>query len=262
MSMIRDDWQFTDKDSAFFSENGYHTYGQFLTDETLASCREELDAMLDRLQPGRDPADIICPHFFDQWIWDLAIEPKVLDMIEQQIGPNIVFWSSHMLCKQPGSGIVVPWHQDAPYWNVGGPLPCGLWIAFDDMDEDNGAMAVLPGWHKKGRLPIDNRDDQMFNEMISPDALPDNVEDNKVQYRIPAGGMAIHDTMIPHRSVPNSSDRWRRVLVLRYMRADGDMGEKMYEDYRTGDPVARRYFLVRGEDVLNRGLERSPFEMV
>jgi hypothetical protein len=88
------------------------------------------------------------------------------------------------------------------------------------------------------------------------------VEDNKVQYRIPAGGMAIHDTMIPHRSVPNSSDRWRRVLVLRYMRADGDMGEKMYEDYRTGDPVARRYFLVRGEDVLNRGLERSPFEMV
>ena len=262
MSMIRNDWQFTDDDEAFCDENGYRIYDQFLTDDALATCRAEIDGMLERLQPGRDVADIINPHHVDQWIWELGTEPKILDMIERQVGPNIVLWSTHMLCKQPGSGIEIPWHQDAPYWTVGGPLPCGLWIAFDDMDEDNGAMAVLPGWHRKGQLPIDMRPDKLFNEMIAPDALPDNVDDLKVQYRLPAGGMAIHDAMIPHNSIPNHSDRWRRVLVIRYMTATGDMGDKMYEDYRNGDPFPRRFFLVRGEDVLNRGLERSPFEMV
>ena len=74
--------------------------------------------------------------------------------------------------------------------------------------------------------------------------------------------MAIHDSMLPHNSIPNHSDRWRRALAIRYMTAAGDMGDKMYEDYRNGDPFPRRYFLVRGEDVFNRGLERSPFEMV
>ena len=66
---------------------------------------------------------------------------------------------------------------------------------------------------------------------------------------------------LPHNSIPNHSDRWRRVLAIRYMTATGDMGDKMYEDYRNGDPFPR-HFLVRGEDVLNRGLERSPFAMV
>ncbi len=66
--------------------------------------------------------------------------------------------------------------------------------------------------------------------------------------------------MIPHRSPPNTSDRWRRVLVCRYMGADGEMDEKEYPDYRTGRMFPRKYLLVRGEDLRNRGLERVRLE--
>jgi len=258
MTVIHEDWNFSAEDTVFYDEHGYRIYDRFLSAEGLAECQQQVDRMLADLQPGRDPADMVSTHSIDRWVWDLAMEPKILDMVEAQIGRNIVLWSTHMLCKPPNSGIAVPWHQDAPYWNVGGPLPAGLWIALDDMDEDNGAMAVLPGWHKKGTLPIDTRDDVFFNQMISSDALPPDADKVKCQYRMPAGGMALHDTMIPHSSQANRSDRWRRVLVLRYMSAEGEMGEKMYEDYRDGSPMPREYCLVRGEDVANRGLRQAP----
>jgi len=64
---------------------------------------------------------------------------------------------------------------------------------------------------------------------------------------------------MPHTSTPNSSDRYRRVLVLRYMGAEGTVGAKEYEDYRTGEKFSRECFLVRGEDVGKHGLRRSPF---
>lgn len=258
MSMIRTDWKFSETDREFFRQQGYYTYNRFLTDEALALCQREIDLMLSELQPGRDPANIISPHHIKRWIWDLANEPRILDMMESQIGENLVLWSTHMLCKPPGSGMPIPWHQDAPYWNVGGPFPAGLWIAFDAMDEDNGAMAVLPGWHQKGTLPIDTRENVLFNQMIDPQRLPPDVDSVKHQYRMPAGGMAMHDTMIPHSSTANQSPRWRRVLVLRYMSATAEMGEKMYEDYRDGSPMPREFFLVRGEDIDQRGLPRVP----
>ena len=258
MSMIRADWVYRQEDAAFYEEHGYCIFDQFLTEKTLTDCQQRSDEMQAALQPGRDPADIISAHEFHSWIWDLATETKILDLIESQIGPNIVFWSSHLVSKPPHSGIEIPWHQDSPYWNVGGPLPSGLWIAFDDMREENGAMCVLPGWQTKGTLPIDMRDEALFNQMVDPTALPAEVANMKVQYSMPAGGMAIHNTMIPHNSLPNHSDYWRRVLVLRYMTADAEMGKKTYEDYRDGTSFPRKYYLVRGEDVGHRNLPRIP----
>ena len=65
--------------------------------------------------------------------------------------------------------------------------------------------------------------------------------------------------MIPHNSLPNRSNRWRRVLVLRYIEAAGEVEEKQYKDYRTGESFARECYLVRGKDVKNHGLKKSPF---
>jgi hypothetical protein len=260
MKLIDDRFRYTDADHAHYQQEGYHVFDRFLSPEGLAFCRRHVDRMMDNLQPGRDPADILSAHQQEPWMFDLAREPKALDVIEKQIGPNIMLWSSHMICKAPGTGTTVPWHQDAPYWNVKGTLPAGLWIAFDDMGADNGAMAVLPGWHRKGTLPRCDSGQDRFDEMVDPAALPANVEDLAAQYSMPASGMAIHDTMIPHRSQANTSDRWRRVLVLRYLDAEAQMGDKMYEDYRTGEPFARIGYLLRGEDVANRGWQRSPFQ--
>jgi phytanoyl-CoA hydroxylase len=259
-SVIHKDFDYTEDVHAFYEREGYHVFERFLSEEGLARCLNLIDEMMDRLQPGRSPLEIFSPHQQENWIFNLATEPKILDMIERQIGSDIVLWSSHFVCKAPGLGDFIPWHQDAPYWNVSGRLAAGLWIAFDHTDPENGTMSILPGWHKKGKLPIVKKADQLFEQQIDSQVLPDNLEELKVEYRLKPGHAAIHDTMIPHHSVSNDSDRWRRVLVLRYMSAGGTMGTKEYEDYRTGAMFPREYYLVRGRDVKEREMKYSPFQ--
>jgi hypothetical protein len=250
-------FHYGDAKHAQYEGEGSCVFQNFLTPDALAECRGEIDGMLERLQPGRAVDDIINAHEQEPWIWELATQPALLDMIERQIGEDIVFWSSHMIPKPPGSGRRIPWHQDAPYWGVKAKLPCGVWIGFDDMNSDNGAMSVLPGY-QNSTLPRRDSGDDSFDEEIDPAALPENFEDQAVQYRFPAGGMAIHHTMLPHSSRPNSSDRWRRVLVLRYMAADGENKPKVYEDYRDGSAFDREFYLVRGKDLLGQGLKTAP----
>ena len=250
-------FHYGDEEHAQYERDGYCLFPRFLTDEGLAECRAEIDGMLARLQPGRATDEIISAHEQEPWIWELATQPEVLDVIERQVGGNILFWASHLICKPPHSGRGIPWHQDAPYWNVTARLPGGLWIGFDDMDADNGAMSVLPGYQHT-QLPIRDSGDELFDEEIDPASLPEDFESSAVQYRFPAGGMAIHHTMIPHTSLPNRSDRWRRVLVLRYMAAGGTLGAKQYEDYRNGEPFDRTFYVVRGRDEVNQGLPTRP----
>ena len=258
--IIRDDFSYGADEHTRYEQQGHVIFPRFLTDEALTECRGLIDEMLGKLQPGRATDDIINAHEQEDWIWHLATRPQVLDMIERQVGPNVVFWSSHLLCKPPGSGRHIPWHQDAPYWNVSGRFSGAVWIAFDDVDAANGAMCVIPGWHRKGTLPRRRTTDDAFTEEIDADALPDDVERAKLQYSFQAGGAAIHHTMLPHSSLPNTSDRWRRVLVFRYMAAGGRLAPKQHEDYRTGRPFQREFYLVRGADVANHGLKRSPHE--
>lgn len=259
-SFIDPAFGYTDENHRQYEQLGYCIFDAFLTPAAIERCRREIMEMVANLEPGRKAEEIISAHHQDRWIFELACEPKILDMVERQIGsPNIVLWSTALIAKPPHTGRMVPWHQDAPYWNIEGKLAGGVWIPFDDVDEKNGAMSILPGWHRSGVLARRKTGTKMFTEEIEPDALPKDLERAKVQYILKAGQAAVHDTMIPHNSVPNLSDRWRRVLVLRYCSADSRLPEKFYENYRTGEKFPREGFLVRGRDIATRGYRTSPF---
>jgi len=97
----------------------------------------------------------------------------------------------------------VPWYQYAPYWNVTGNFAAGICIPFDKIDHDNGVMSVVPSWHKNGQLLRRDSGLSEFNEEIAPAALPENVDEVKVEYLLNAGQAALHHVMMPHNSPPN-----------------------------------------------------------
>lgn len=257
--MIDPRFRYGTEQHAFYEDNGYCLFDHFLSEQGLAECRKQIDTMIDEHHTDVPPEMMINTHQYLPWVFELATQPKLLDMIETQIGRDILLYSSHLLSKPPRTGQPVPWHQDSPYWNVKGRFSAGVWIALDDIDEENGAMSVIAGWHRKGTLPIQpSQFVKGFNQEIVPSALPPNINERKVVYRLKAGQMAIHHVMIPHNSPPNKSDRWRRVIVLRYLAADGALGPNTYHHYRTSKPFNREFFLVRGEDVQGLGLRHSP----
>ena len=253
---------YSEQEHQQYLQDGYHIFDHFLTDAGLADCRRHIDRMLEQLHPETAPDAIIGTHLIERWVWDLATHPRLLDMIERQIGPDITFWSSHLIAKPPHTGRPVPWHQDGVEWtNVNGKFGASIWIAFDDVDEASGTMAVIPGGHAQGALPrVKSADEHdVFKWDMDLSELPTDLDEIKIHYNLKAGQAAIHDVLMPHESGPNASNDWRRAMVFRYIAPDGELGASTYYDYRTNEPIPRTFFLVRGEDVHGLGLPHEPF---
>ena len=45
---------------------------------------------------------------------------------------------THYFCKMPGDVQRVSWHQDASYWPLTPSKVVTIWLAIDDVDEENG----------------------------------------------------------------------------------------------------------------------------
>ena len=43
------------------------------------------------------------------------------------------FFYAHLILKRGGADKAIPWHQDLPYWKVGGTQIGSVWVALDDM---------------------------------------------------------------------------------------------------------------------------------
>lgn len=256
LQTVRSEIVFSSEQEQQFQAEGYVLLGKVLSEPGLAEAQSLLDRMIGQLHPDLQPDEIYSAHQSESWLMELVSAPALLDIVEKVVGPNIVVWSTHLICKPPQTGRAIPWHQDATYWNIAGKMT-SIWLALDDVDDDNGTMYVLPSYHAGDPLPRRETADDLFAEEIDPTALPKDVDQLQVGYFLKAGEAGMHHVMIPHRSPVNGShNRWRRVLVVRYMSADGDMTPQQYPDYRTNEIFDRKFILVRGEDVLGRGLEQ------
>ena len=72
------------------------------------------------------------------------LHPRVLDVLEVLIGPDVLAMLTMLFLKppgKPGQG----WHQDSYYIPTHPDSLCGAWIAIDDCDERNGAMWFAAG---------------------------------------------------------------------------------------------------------------------
>lgn len=149
---------------------------------------------------------------------DLARDPRILDMVQQLLGPDLILWSTHLFCKPGEKGREVPWHQDGQYWPIRPLATCTAWVALDKVDIGNGAMKVLPGSHRKGdyRHFQDDSPDLTLNQVIDPEQYD---EADAVHLELEPGQLSLHDVHLVHGSAANTSGRRRAGLALRYMPA-------------------------------------------
>ncbi|MGB0439055.1 MAG: phytanoyl-CoA dioxygenase family protein, partial [Paracoccaceae bacterium] len=146
-------------------------------------------------------------------LWDLATDARILDHVQDILGPDIICWASAILSKRPHDPKKVPWHQDAAFWRLSPARTVTVWVAIDDVDRSNSAMMWIPGTHDKGAMATqDTGGDSVFHiETAGADALGTPVYDT-----LRAGQMSLHADMLVHGSQANTSDRRRCGLTLRY----------------------------------------------
>jgi non-haem Fe2+, alpha-ketoglutarate-dependent halogenase len=162
---------------------------------------------------GRDTYAINAYHTRCRGIYDIATDARILDLVEDIVGPNIVMWGTHFFCKIPHDPKSVPWHQDASYWPLSPARTVTAWIAIDDVDVENAAMQIIPRSHNKGHLKWKNTE--------GPAVLNQEVEDvgqfgQPEPIELRAGQISLHADMIVHGSEPNRSARRRCGLTVRF----------------------------------------------
>ena len=208
-----------------YERDGYVIPRRFrLPAEEVSALREGLDAVLasnpdvppDRMvnvhADGKPPYGLKGFSGFDA----LARDDRILDMVEQVIGPDIILWLTHLFCKPAGTGREVPWHQDGHYWTIRPHATCTVWVALDTVDRENGAMRVVPGTHRRGT--VSHRTDHDPGLTLNQVASTDEFDPSAARYiELEPGQVSLHDVDILHGSSPNRSDRRRAGLALRYM---------------------------------------------
>ena len=204
-----------------YNDEGFLTGLPFLTRKESTDLRRYFDELLAQtLASGESSYSISTAHRKHRRVYDLATDPRVLDMVQDLLGDQFVLWGTHFFCKLPGDGKAVAWHQDASYWPLTPSKTVTVWLAVDSSDVGNGCMRVIPKSHLHGHVPW-RRSSQDEGNVLDQEI--DNAEsfgDAPIDVELTAGSVSMHSDLLIHGSNPNQSDRRRCGLTMRYASMD------------------------------------------
>lgn len=177
-------------------------------------------------------------HLVFPWINRIMRLPKLLQLVEPLLGPDLMVWTSHLYPKEPGDGRFISWHQDSAHWGLDSEQIVTLWLALTPVTEENGCMRMLPGTHRKGIVDHEDTWDP-DNILTRGQTITSGIdEDLAVSVELAAGQCSLHHVNMFHASHPNTSDARRVGLALRYITPQARQ-QRVDHDFAT---------LVRGED--------------
>ncbi|MBA3848236.1 MAG: phytanoyl-CoA dioxygenase family protein, partial [Planctomycetes bacterium] len=101
---------------ARYERDGHVIARQVLDQGLVAEGREHVEWLMRR-NPGVRPEHLGHTLVASDPFWvRLISDPRLLDVAQQFIGPDIALFASHYIAKPPRDGQAVLWHQDGSYW--------------------------------------------------------------------------------------------------------------------------------------------------
>jgi non-heme Fe2+,alpha-ketoglutarate-dependent halogenase len=206
----------TPEQVARFNRDGYLMPFRVFSDAEITDLRRYFDGLLAKyLAEGKDSYSISSAHLRHGRVWDVLTNPRIVALVSDLLGPDVVGWGSHFFCKMPGDGKRVAWHQDASYWPLTPSRAVTVWLAVDDADPGNACMRYIPGTHVLGHLTwkLSETDEANVLNQTVPGA--DRLGE-PVAVALKAGEASVHSDLLLHGSEANTSNRRRCGLTLRY----------------------------------------------
>lgn len=144
---------------------------------------------------------------------------------------RVQLFHDHVLVKEPGTSTATPWHQDAPYYFVGGEQTISFWIPIDRVRRST--LRLLAGSHHWPKPVLPTRwlsDDSFYpsgDEFIpapEPDAEPGRY--SILEWAMQPGDAVAFDYRTVHGARGNQSAVRRRALSLRFVGDDARFVER------------------------------------
>ena len=182
----------------------------------VASARAALEELAAALGGHAEIARLRHLQVFHRWVQDLVLHPRVLDAVEDVLGPDILVHSSTVFWKRPRDPGYVSWHQDGFYIGLSELKFTSAWLALSDSSADNGCMRVVRGSHRRG-IVSHNLGSISPGDFVSMEIACQVKESEATDVTLQPGEMSLHHVAAVHGSNPNISDRPRIGFAIRYV---------------------------------------------
>ncbi len=250
----------------FYRENGYLQIHNLISPEeaeqikqTMLKAIQKYDEIKARQGENFKFAKTLYGKVLDQrvnlWQADPEIKKVSLnnyfgEIARQLVGTSkIHLFHDQALLKPSGDMNETPWHQDRPYWPMNGEGALSIWIALDDVDENNGCMCFIPRSRNFGAVAeIDLEKPQDIFKALKAGQQVDAVKVMKMK----KGSATFHDGLTFHYAFANKTSLPRHAMVMIYFPDGvGYSGKKhMVTDplnLTLGEPLAGETFPVVAE---------------
>jgi non-heme Fe2+,alpha-ketoglutarate-dependent halogenase len=153
------------------------------------------------------------------WVDALVRHPRILDVVEDLIGPDILVYTATWFIKEAESPAFAAWHQDATYFGIDPYEHVTAWVALSDASAEAGCMEVVSSKGARRQLhhaalhlahSINGGGQAIVERFDAGDAT---------MMALDAGSFSVHHTLCRHRSAPNRAQHRRVGIGISYIPA-------------------------------------------
>ena len=201
-----------------FARDGFIAGARVLETEAAAAILGKVDAFARIHGADLPVAEMFRTgsHLVMRCVDDMARHPRVLGVVRQLLGDDLIVWDSDVFIKEAHSQGYVSWHQDLRYWGVDSHDAVTAWIALTDATGAMGCMRFLPGSHRAGLVDHEDTFDT-GNLLTRGQNVRWEIDESQTRLgELEAGEMSVHHGLTMHASEPNRSAHRRVGLVVRY----------------------------------------------
>ena len=184
--------------------------------DEAAELSRKVEEMEERIGGELQAKFRIKAHLPFPWLVDIVRNEKLLDAVEDIIGPDILCWGASFFSKKARDHRFISWHNDTYFYSYEPQETLSAWVSFNPATLESGCIKYIPGTHKE----LDPRHE--FHP--GPDNL---VTDGRTiigvdkARAVPAilepGQVVFHHERVVHGSGPNNADHPRVGFVIHYV---------------------------------------------
>lgn len=211
------------------SHEGYFIRKAFFTSDQIDSLEDDADAAVAWRNANFDSYDDLFSKISTRkgfvFVNELAddssasanlhafcMQPQIRDMARGLAGPNVAHCCYQLVYKFAGHARQFAWHQDE-IQTPADPQFYNIWIALNDMDEENGCLWTIPGKGIDRVLPHEQTPEGLS-------AWPLDHEDQGIPLRMTRGDICVMGSRSLHKSSANHSERDRKAMLIIFMDRD------------------------------------------
>jgi phytanoyl-CoA hydroxylase len=243
----------------------FHTEGFLIVRGLVAP--EEVQELLDHVDRELVPEGLERIHMLHRRLEiheRYMLHPRVLDVVQALVGPDVLALQTMLFVKRPGSA-GQGYHQDSFHIITQPDTLIGAWIAVDRADEENGCLRVTVGSQNEPVYPDVDEEaghggDHLLADIPSiagaddPDETRNDLAAVAARYAgrevaavVEPGDVVFFGGHVLHRSHANrSATRSRRAFVGHYCNARSYVPWDD-EPLAPGEMGNARHILARGE---------------